>query len=557
MGIHGSDTVYYTAIAESWADGRPRWFGRQEPLHREAVFALDALALRYFGRNDSSIKKLRAGADCLSMLLLSGLTFLLSGRRALPAIGAAALWAFLPRALYMARSELVHSLTATFVLLATTSLILSTRARNRGRWGWLVVSGLSAAIAARTHEEMFLLLPALFLAWLVGRQRRRPRAAVTLALLGLPMFAATGPIVAKGLVERILRLQLGTRPVGVAFDPEQVQSTIDSMPANLARMGWNGVVQNTSVAFALTLVVVVASVIAAWAHREVRRPRRWSAHHTRATLPLVVVLAFTASYSTVFTFSYSRVFLPLVPLLVVGVASWTSLLPFDRCRGWCGARSLSVCLLLVPLNFCGPWTQRDDPRHWLEATGPKRGLFDLDIQNGWDRLWWASWRTDWYRQRFEEMKELVTEESRLLVAPSPQFPWPGRRRFQLGFYFGNEALYLLDHSEPFRDLLVSRDVGVVLIAGRDLATDLLVADRFVISGPDGRWTHVPSNLGESVGLTRETYTPQLEADRIVCELERAEVSVLSRGGSFASNPEPWCGRTPSLGPEDWVIFTLQ
>ena len=79
----------------------------------------------------------------------------------------------------------------------------------------------------------------------------------------------------------------------------------------------------------------------------------------------------------------------------------------------------------------------------------------------------------WDRMLYEQLADRVDENHRLLVTSSLFQPYPGRRVFQTEVYFGDNAVYLVDHSEPLDEVISKYNIKYVLFTTRDPKRDYL------------------------------------------------------------------------------------
>jgi hypothetical protein len=120
--------------------------------------------------------------------------------------------------------------------------------------------------------------------------------------------------------------------------------------------------------------------------------------------------------------------------------------------------------------------------------------------------------TEWPRLLHDRLGKRVSEDARLLVASSIMYPYPGRRVLQLGYYFGDNAIYAIDHTEPLDELLTKYRVKFVILTGFRMDSRVLQMKEYTAYEYGGRWSEPrPLRLGASYGFGSGEYSLKRES----------------------------------------------
>jgi len=455
-GVGGNDTIYYYTLAEYWLAGDLVFrIGEGTQVFRPVLLAVNALSLGLFGHTDWAIKAAYVIIDVLNLVLLVALARTVSRSRYV-AVYSAATFALLPLAIWASRQELPHTLSTFCVLAAVLSVARSLRAGARRSLRGLAVAGALFGAAALTHEELALLaLPLavfLMLDWpgspghgLRGGAARVIAFCAPLLLALLPLLFWQGAAI-RELVSGALAAGDG-----------------DFYPEVFARFLWNVLAGSTSAVTAL--LAAACAALLAWrestAAPERRAGLRWG------LFCLLVPAGFVALYAVFFSTIFSRAFLPLVPLLILGIfIALDGGGPGERTP----LRRLGLCLLFVVMvvsNFASYSAfsvgNRRYATAWAQPVWPSGGNLGTGLREFLvDARYVPSYATHW-RSLFLALEGKVDAAHRLLVLPSTAMHSPGRRPLQTAVYFGDNAVYRLDHPELSLDELVRRfDIGWVV-----------------------------------------------------------------------------------------------
>jgi 4-amino-4-deoxy-L-arabinose transferase-like glycosyltransferase len=557
VGLKGSDNTYYTSMALLWSEGDHAYNIGDGPAlyHRPVAYWVYAQTIRLLGFNDTSIKIANASLDTINILLVFLLAFILSRKDLWAAASAATIYALLPFTILISRSELTHTLSTSMVLVATIFLSLAWYAENRGTRLILVfISGVATGLSALTHEEMiftaagpsFLLL---LLPWNRGNGARS-RLISAASYAGSYLFGVL--VVAHGMLQ--------THQVDAQGRASEIivhrisQSQYLGYVNRPLRYAWNALTGSSSTVLACLVIFLVIVLITRFAFCLVRRKPIWSLPTPPIVdLPLWTVAAHLFVYSFFFTYYAVRLFVPLVPLVVV----WLVVRSASLSTQYAGRRATNVFLSIltvavVTANIGHIATLRDSMSSYFTTWVPFSLADDMRPGTGWSILQKERTRTGWAKRRYEELGNVVTSDSRLLVGASAFHPFRGRRSLQIGYYFSDNAVYLVDHDQPFDQLIEEKEIGFVLF------TSYQTEDWSRIRGLefrrylyDGRWGP-PEHItpGESLGLADGEYT-------IAGEFERLRASLTQRGARIILGRRDLLQRMPSgTDPSSYVVWVL-
>ena len=149
--------------------------------YRRVITTLYAWVYQAFGFSDWAVKGFNASLDVLNVALVAVLAYTISRSRLVVALSATA-YALLPVAIDFSRTELVHTSSATVVLLTSVSLAsYVTAPDNWRRMAYLALSGVFLGLCFGVHEDLMLLVPGALLCVLVLNLRRSPGQRVFIA----------------------------------------------------------------------------------------------------------------------------------------------------------------------------------------------------------------------------------------------------------------------------------------------------------------------------------------------------------------------------------------
>jgi hypothetical protein len=320
------------------------------------------------------------------------------------------------------------------------------------------------------------------------------------------------------------------------------------------KFAWNAMTGSSSVVLTC-LVIVLALILAARFVLHLKRERPgWKVPSIPIEdLPLWIVSGHVLVYSCFFTYSAVRLFVPLIPLVIV----WLMMRATSLSEEIAGRRSSRVALaaltiLVVTANLGHAHTFRTSMASRFDSWFPFSLRMDFKLGDGLATLRDELTKKSWTRQRFEELGPVVDENARLLVGASTVHPFPGRRSLQIGYYFGDNAVYLFDHDEPLDRLIETKRIGFVLFTPFQVvnrpANDFGDWQRYRY---DGRWgPRRPIVLGQSLGFEAGEYTIQAEFLRLRSHLARRGARLIDgQRGLLTKNPTV-------LDPISFVVWVL-
>lgn len=556
IGLKGSDNTYYTNIARYWAEGdRVHSIADGDVWHRPVVYAVFSLAIRTFGFDDASIKRVNASLDTINILLIFLLALILSRGDPRVASAAAVVYALLPFTILISRSEQTHVLSTTTLLTASilVSLIRFTEHRA-GRLLLALIAGITTGLCALTHEELIftaagpaiflILLPPLRDHGLVGRVFERAGSA------GTYIAGVLAP--AYGMLQ-MHQTEAQVRATEVATHRIEQAAYLPIFEHPL-KFGWNAVTACTSILFA-SLVIILAVVLVVRAVLELRRKRTRPALFSLPIedLPLWTIVLFMLLYGSFFIYYAARLFIPLVPLLI----AWLLVRAVTLLDRWLSPRlshlalgGLTAAIVVANLGHISAFS---DFRYSHFNSWTRYSLAaDLSPAAGWRMFHQRLTNPSWARRRFDELGACISDDARLLVGTSTFHPFPGRRLLQIGYYFGDNAIYLFDHDQPIDELIEEKSIRFVIFTAYQTvwqtALERSSQGRYLY---DDQWSAPePVVLGRSLGFADGEYSLLGEFDRLSSYLSaRGARIIIGRGELLTQRPT-------KIGMSSFVVWTL-
>lgn len=539
-GLSGSDSVYYTTIAEAWSQGNISYqVGSSTRVYRPVVFAFFAAAFTIFGHNDSAIKRMNASVDTINIGLVFLICYLLAPRNVWPAFASALLYAFLPLALFFARIELVHVTSGLMVLLSVLFFILA--CQTPPTWKsklFFSLSGVFVGCAALTHEELLFLIPG-FLAFLfvnltLGSYSPTPIKTFVLDSI-LFLVSALGVCINLFLVHQDLvsrqatAVFAGPRAQGVPF--------FDRVLAYFERGSrylWDALMANSSVVLAAFFLPILFFVVLRLVYRLWQRRLGPSSLSVPYILPILVLAYFACYAYFIPNFYFIRLFLPLMPLVLISFVVWY--FHFFQ-RLWKMGANVVVVLIAFGMlalnfdNFKNYWMFRT--KSFTTTWASPALSFELDLVESYRQFVASQYTPSPERTIYEALKGKIHTGAKLLITSSITYPYPGRRVLQVGYYFGDNAIYMIDHIEPLDEVITKYHIKYILF------TTLRADQRFLRNKfyqkyeYDGQWTRAPLQLGASYGFAPGEYSLQKEYEALIEYLQTRNASLILVNGSPA------------------------
>lgn len=557
IGLKGSDNTYYTNMAMLWSEGEHVYSIGDSPLlyYRPVVYWVYAAAVRALGFNDATIKTVNTSLDTLNILLVFLLAYILSRKDPWAASSAAVIYALLPFTILISRSELTHTLSTATLLIATILLSLSWFAKTRTiRLVLAFLSGAATGLCALTHEEMIFTAaaPVLFLLLRPGDRnsgvRSRLIAATSLAgsyLIGI--FA-----VAHGMLQTH-QADAQVRAAGI-IGHRISQSHYLRFIERPLKFAWNALTGSSSTFLACLVIALVLVLVVRWVLNLRTNRSRWRVSSLSIDdLPLWTVALHILFYACFFNYYAVRLFVPLIPLVIVWLVVRSASLATRYAGRHAAHGVLSVLTITVATANLGHFALYPG---FVSSRFPTWAPFSLaaDVRPdaGWSLFQLERTRKGWARKRWEELGPAVNENSRLLVGASAFHPFPGRRLLQIGYYFGDNSVYLVDQDRPLGDVIEANNIEFVLFTSyqtEDWQDTRGLESRRYLGG--GSWSsRVPFTPGGSLGFAEGDYTIQGEFDRLRNYLTR-------RGARIILGHRDLLERVPSgTDPVSYVVWVL-
>ena len=534
IGVGGNDTILYYTLAEHWLKGDFVFkIGDSIQVFRPVLLAFNALALKVFGHSDYAIKLANTLLDVINLLLLSLLAWLISRRYAV-VLASAVTYAFLPIAIWSARQELPHTSSAFFILSAYLFIWLATSGKFRLAYTFL--AGLCVGAAALTHEELIFLAAPLALFLLFAPRFQGGADTLASGCRRLAVFSAA-PVVAIAIV---MYLESAVVQSVISGSISSASNSERFYPEVFGRFLWDGIVGSTSAALAISLMLCMGYFC--WQLKPGLR---------KSDLPftlwvgfcVLTPIGFVALYAVFFNALFPRGFLPLTPLLIVAVYYCVARITEGGSNFFSGI-TIAVLVVLIALSnlasfsafnvanrrFSSAWAEPV----WPTSAGLKQGYGEFIV----DAKYVPSYATHW-RAIFYAFDGKVDVHHKLLLMPSTIIYAPGRRALQTDVYFGDNAVYRLDHTQQTLDEIVrdSEIKWIVLTLGQ-LRTAPPRLGRYLYNG---EWAESgPLDLAHAYGM--DSYSEKAEFKALLRYLRvvgATEVFPYPRGSFEARVSRAW------------------
>jgi hypothetical protein len=371
-GMYGSDTFEYWMYVDQILHAH-----LNTKFNRLAAYSINVAAVKALGANDYAMRFAVALASLLNGAAAFWLTWRL-GRNGIAAAAAAAVYCLLPVVVTYSRTELLHTYSGLFVLANTAALMVAVGGARRRLA--VVAVGFFACLAMLTHEDLALMMAASglilaatppaafasgrFVAWpslrslvedcVLALAGVGAAFAVCMAVTGgTPWEWYAGLLKVRHVVDYHTHIRIGDRFFSGAVGPRILAEFF------VHTMGWIVIAAG---------LAICAGVAVAWRHGRVGvlTARRFA-------VPAVVVVV----YTTLFILSanaymdrpYQRIFVPFVPLVLIGIFSGISLvLPRPWLAGAVASTLAAVILtsLGAPVMFPG-----------IAQVSPHRQVYDV------------------------------------------------------------------------------------------------------------------------------------------------------------------------------------
>ena len=411
--------------------------------------------------------------------------------------------------------------------------VLGVRAlKDRTGHLFIALSGLFVGLAALTHEELLLAGGGYVVLLLAGvRLGAERRASVRPAAINAAIFITCMSIAIPWVI-------LGARQYKPQhLRPMALDRLLSTNTANWdwpLRILWNAVTANSSALVSSLLLLLILVTVVAIVRMMLRAPKVNTPVALSFHVPVVIILTHTALYSLLITWMNPRYFLPLMPLILASLSIWTGKILQGTTRKITPVILTAMTLLIVVLNTSSygatAWRRsRRGDNQWTPATA----AVSLDPAQGFKKLHSVAYKQKWARALWEELKDRVHEDSRLLVTSSIMFPFAGRRVLQVRYYFGDNASYLIDHDEPLEQLIKKLKIKYLLFTTYLRNERVLRSEQSRRYQYDGKWSQ-PRRLvlGASYGFEPGEYTVAGEYRFLHRYLEDNGARVLLTSGDF-------------------------
>jgi len=277
------------------------------------------------------------------------------------------------------------------------------------------------------------------------------------------------------------------------------------------RFLWDVIVGSSSAIFVgLVIVAIVYAGHLQWKSRTQKSGRtlRWLG------FCLLAPIVFVAFYAFFFNTIFPRGFLPLMPLLLIAVALAVDRLADEMSEARRGAALLALIAIILLSNLASysafNVANRRFSETWAAASWPSVANFKKGYSEfAFDAKYRPNYTTHW-RMLYEALKDRVDSRHRLLITPSTAFYAAGRRALQTDAYFGDDAVYLLDHvQESLGQVIAEKNIKTVVFTTGQNRPPPSVHSRYLYNG---QWADPePINLAASFGFPHYSVEQEFHA----------------------------------------------
>lgn len=405
------DDINYINEAKLWAEGSSPEFLKSRH-YRPATYFLQGMAIRIFGYNDYSIKMLHCLMDIINILLIFLIAALLAENLWVGTISSL-LYAFLPSVVMLARREMVHVESAFFVMWALFFFILFDKKKpgKSIRIFFLFISGFCMGLASNTHIDLAFLAPGFVLFLFLKSYNSRDKKESFKKFLILA-FVYTAAFFTPYLLGFLLfgigkTLQVFINEISIVNDNMEARFGRISKPRLFLRL------LSTSFTYFFRKQIIPFSILLAGAifimiFRKVKKER----DPLSSYLPLILMFSYVLLYPSFvsqFGSNAGRLFLPLVPMIIVIIALWYSKI-FEKLTG--------KYALIIFVSF----------------------FLMVFILNPKEKNWQTKYKSV-NRILYDNLEKHVNPGNKLLIAPVTAHSQA--RAAQSDLYFGENALYMV------------------------------------------------------------------------------------------------------------------
>jgi hypothetical protein len=306
------------------------------------------------------------------------------------------------------------------------------------------------------------------------------------------------------------------------------------------RFLWDGVVGSTSAALAISLMLCIGYFC--WQLKPDLRKSDCS-FTLWVGFCVLTPISFVALSAVFFNTFFPRGFLPLIPLLIVAVFYCVAKIT-EGDRNIVSGMILAVLVVFIVLSNLASFSafnvaNRRFTSAWAAPVWPTRA----GLKQGYgefmrDAKYVPSYATHW-RAIFDAFDGKVDVHHKMLLMPSTIFYAPGRRALQTDVYFGDNAVYRLDHTQQTLDEIVrDSDIKWIVLTIGQLRAAPTRFGRYLYHG---QWAESePVDLAQAYGM--DSYSERAEFKALLRYLRvvgATEVFPYPRGSFEARVSRAW------------------
>ncbi len=434
-GMIGADVFQYWQIAKWWTEGNFTLDG----FYRPFIYLLYALWMKIYGEYDYTLSLFNVLSDLVNIGLIYLTTKKLT-RKTYPALAASLIYATFPGIIYFARISLVHIPSTTFVLLSFLSYHSFLHQKQVLFKNIFAFStGLLVSLAAHIHPDLLFLAP-VYILFLVIHQWQ--------TIIWRKLLSLTKPsFLTLYLIGLLVPYLLGFFYYGLfmIFNTLLRERADGATGVSVFALWWqiiySGIKSHTYPVFPYFGSVLIAT----YNFFSKLKP------NFEKYLPILLVLGYATIGSFILTRYIERLFVPLIPLVLISIVVWVDQL-FPKFTFLSPLVIVTGVVIFTYLN--------------MSTFMPTLNKY----QSGYQTI---------YRETYDVLKNKVDANNKLLV--TPYIFYSHRKGFQAPFYFGSEnARYIIEFPYDGRqlsDLVEEYKFKYIYIAKQEWWFDVLERSR--------------------------------------------------------------------------------
>lgn len=460
IGIDGSDTFQYWHIATSWAKGV---FAFGDPVkndprtfYRPLAYLIYGVTVKFFGHYDFSIRLVNVFANIISIVLI----FFIGKKVKSPWLGffAAVSYSFLSNVLYYCRTELLHILTGTFVLLSVWFFLKAVERNSPKKWFlYLALAGLALSCGANTHPDIAYIAPGYILFLLFYSFAKEGFASkvkdfiINSLVFSMSFFSL---YIVGGLCFGFMRIYRGFREIkSVTSTNSSFGAMIKSFPVSFQLRLHKYIVSNVGTEIFFIIFIICIGILLFILCYNFFKKHPFDKDAIGPILFTILIIFYVSGNSLITDKRISpRLFIPMLPLVFISTYA-----------------IIYMALKKIPWKYCSIVTVAI-----ISSFIIYNAKVPLNIKR------YKAARPSVYREVYNVLGDKVNSQNKLLILPCSIYYAAG---FSTISYFGEEAVvYARNCREPFDNFIKRNNIRYIfyvmnkgLVKWRADAKDLITS----------------------------------------------------------------------------------